>query len=61
MGVKQRILINKDDPTPENNNVSGNKDQEDNRPVTFTREQVNEIVSKRLAEADAKAREEAQG
>lgn len=37
-------------PTPEDN--SGDKNQE---PTTFTQDQVNEIVSKRLAEANAKA------
>ena len=42
-------------PTPENNNDSGDKGQEDNKPATFTQEQVNEIVSKRLAEANTKA------
>ena len=41
-------------PTPDNND-SGDKGQEDNKPVTFTQEQVNEIVSKRLAEANTKA------
>ena len=42
----------------ENNPVlednSGNKGQEE-KPTTFTREQVNDIVSKRLAEANTKA------
>ena len=47
--------MDKDNPTPENNNDSGDKGQEDNKPVTFTQEQVNEIVSKRLAEANTKA------
>ena len=35
-------------PAPDNND-SGNKGQED-KPTTFTQEQVNDIVSKRLAE-----------
>ena len=38
-------------PTPEND--SGDKGQED-KPITFTQEQVNDIVSKRLAEANSK-------
>lgn len=45
--------MNKDNnPAPEND--SGNKGQEE-KPTTFTQEQVNDIVSKRLAEANAKA------
>lgn len=39
-------------PAPEN--YSGDKGQED-KPTTFTQEQVNDIVSKRLAEANTKA------
>ena len=39
-------------PAPEND--SGNKGQEE-KPTTFTQEQVNDIVSKRLAEANTKA------
>ena len=46
--------MNKDnDPTPEENN-SGEKSQEE-KPTVFTQEQVNDIVSKRLAEANTKA------
>ena len=45
MDVKQRILwIKKNNPAPEND--SGDKGQED-KPTTFTQEQVNYIVSKR--------------
>ena len=40
-------------PAPDNND-SGDKGQED-KPTTFTQEQVNDIVSKRLAEANTKA------
>ena len=40
-------------PAPKND--SGDKGQED-KPTTFTQEQVNDIVSKRLAEANTKAR-----
>ena len=39
-------------PAPEND--SGDKGQEE-KPTTFTQEQVNDIVSKRLAEANTKA------
>ena len=39
-------------PAPEND--SGDKGQEE-KPTTFTQEQVNDIVSKRLAEANSKA------
>ena len=37
-------------PAPEND--SGDKGQEE-KPTTFTQEQVNDIVSKRLAEANS--------
>ena len=40
-------------PAPKND--SGDKGQED-KPTTFTQEQVNDVVSKRLAEANTKAR-----
>ena len=40
-------------PAPENTE-SGDKGQEE-KPTTFTQEQVNDIVSKRLAEANTKA------
>ena len=40
-------------PVPEND--SGDKGQEE-KPTTFTQEQVNDIVSKRLAEANSKAK-----
>lgn len=39
-------------PAPEND--SGTQGQEE-KPTTFTQEQVNDIVSKRLAEANSKA------
>ena len=39
-------------PAPEND--SGDKSQEE-KPTTFTQEQVNDIVSKRLAEINSKA------
>ena len=39
-------------PAPEND--SGDKSQEE-KPNTFTQEQVNDIVSKRLTEANSKA------
>ena len=42
-------------PAPEGDKKPEGDGQEDNKPVTFTQEQVNEIVSKRLAEANTKA------
>ena len=42
-------------PTPEGDKKPEGDGQEDNKPVTFTQEQVNDIVSKRLAEANTKA------
>lgn len=50
MGVKQRNDMQDSDPTPQNTDEG--KDQE---TTSFSQEQVNEIVSKRLAEANSKA------
>ena len=41
-------------PTPDGDKTPEGKGQED-KPTTFTQEQVNDIVSKRLAEANTKA------
>ncbi len=52
-GRKTEDFMDKDNnPAPETD--SGDKGQEE-KPATFTQEQVNDIVSKRLAEANAKA------
>lgn len=40
--------------TPEGDKKPEGNSQEDNKPVIFTQEQVNDIVSKRLAEANTK-------
>ena len=45
-------------PAPEND--SGDKSQEE-KPTTFTQEQVNDIVSRRLAEANSKAEKKLKG
>ena len=41
--------------TPEGDKKLEGTSQEDNKPVIFTQEQVDDIVSKRLAEANTKA------
>lgn len=45
--------MDKDNPTPKENQPEG--DSQEGKETTFTQEQVNDIVSKRLAEANTKA------
>lgn len=49
-GRKTEDIMNKEDPTPD-----GKKPEGENQETTFSQEQVNDIVSKRLAEANTKA------